>query len=138
METTQLQLHLTRELHAIRAHLMHHESLLEDFRKAVEFVQNTPNPGLESPTISEEDRETTRSLINRECGNLLRDIARLERSRIMQDKRLKNVMDLSFSLINIEDSKRMQKLTEAAVKDSAGSLNSFIFPSSILMYPLTD
>jgi hypothetical protein len=128
-------MHLTRELHLIRAHSTYYQSLLEDFRKAVEFVQNTPNPGLENAKVSEDDRETTRSLIQRECGNLLRDIARLERSRIMQDKRLKNVMDLSFNLLN---SNNVRVLTEAAAKGSAGSLNSFILPSSILMCPLTD
>ncbi|KAF6752905.1 hypothetical protein DFP72DRAFT_903974 [Ephemerocybe angulata] len=110
---------LTQELHMIRAHLMHYESLLQDLQKTVEFVRNTPNPGLGNPDEPQEVRGTTRVLINRECHNMMRDIVRLERSRVMQDKRLKNVMDLGFSLVNIEDSRRMQRLTEAAVKDSA-------------------
>ncbi|KAJ3534834.1 hypothetical protein NMY22_g6750 [Coprinellus aureogranulatus] len=119
-DTSEAAQNITQELHAIRAHLMHYESLLEEFIKTVQFVKNTPNPGLDNPdALSDELRETTRSLIERECDNLIRDIVRLERSRLMQDKRLKNVMDLGFSLVNIEDSRRMAKLTEASVRDSA-------------------
>lgn len=39
--------------------------------------------------------------------------------RNMQNKRLKNVMELAFSSVNIEDSKTMQKLTRTALDDSA-------------------
>lgn len=41
-------------------------------------------------------------------------------SRKRHDKRLKNVMNPVFSSGNIEDSKQMQDLTEAADRDSAG------------------
>ncbi|KAH9476036.1 hypothetical protein JR316_0011605 [Psilocybe cubensis] len=118
-------IHMTNELHVIRAHLLHYESLLEEFRRTVHFIQHTQNPALRSPagTPVSEEFDTMKAhgamLMKRECGNLLTDIDRLERSRQMQAKRLKNVMDLGFSSVNIEDSKRMQKLTESAVNDSA-------------------
>ncbi|KJA17687.1 hypothetical protein HYPSUDRAFT_46166 [Hypholoma sublateritium FD-334 SS-4] len=114
---------LSRELHVIRAHLLHYETLLKDFTKTIDFVCSTPNPSLE-PT-SEDDakmedmRRRSQAMLERECGNMLTEIARLERSRNMQDARVKNVMDLSFSMANIEDSKGVQLLTEASMKDSA-------------------
>src|SRR5882762_1319268 len=33
---------LTQELHVIRAHLLHYTNLLEDFRKSVQFIKDTP------------------------------------------------------------------------------------------------
>ncbi|KAH9474784.1 hypothetical protein JR316_0013249 [Psilocybe cubensis] len=108
---------LTQELHVIRAHLLHYSSLLDDFRKSVIFIRDTENPALES--LSEAERQENASIMNRECSNLLTEIERLEKDRRMQDRRLKNVMGLVFSSVNIIDSKRMQKMTEAAVRDSA-------------------
>jgi len=117
---------MTQELHVVRAHLLHYESLLQDFKKAVLFVLETPNPSLGElvPNVrnsgeAEKLLRLSESLMKRECATLLYEVERLERSREMQNKRLKNVMDLGFSSINIEDSRRMQKLTEAAVRDSA-------------------
>jgi len=117
---------MTQELHVVRAHLLHYESLLQDFKKAVLFVLETPNPSLGelvpndgNSGEAEKLLRLSESLMKRECATLLHEVKRLERSREMQNKRLKNVMDLGFSSINIEDSRRMQKLTEAAVRDSA-------------------
>lgn len=112
-------MHLTQELHRIRAHLLHYSSLLEDFKQSVVFVLNTPNPAMEFPSHDDVQQKTSHDLLQKECNNLLMQIERLQMSRGQQDKRLKNVMDLAFSSVNIEDSKRMQKLTEAALKDSA-------------------
>ncbi|KAF9531382.1 hypothetical protein CPB83DRAFT_848934 [Crepidotus variabilis] len=64
-------------------------------------------------------REHLQELMSRECHNLLSEVARLERQRKMMERRLKNVMDLGFALINIEDSKQTRLLTEASLKDSA-------------------
>ncbi|KAF5390536.1 hypothetical protein D9757_002594 [Collybiopsis confluens] len=108
---------LTRSLHTIQAHLLHYSSLLEDFRKSIKFIVDTPNPAMES--IPEEERLMSRKLLEKECSNLLIEVERLEKSRLMQERRLKNVMNLVFSTVNILDSKRMQNLTEAAVRDSA-------------------
>lgn len=41
---------LTHQLHVVRAHLLHYEGLLDDFRKTVEFVLRTPHPGLRTTT----------------------------------------------------------------------------------------
>ncbi|KIJ45141.1 hypothetical protein M422DRAFT_207377 [Sphaerobolus stellatus SS14] len=122
---SQLELHVlksnsinfTHELHKIRAYLLHYASLLEDFRKTVNFVYDTPNPAMDA--LEEEEREFSRKLLKKECDNLMTQIDRLANSRVMWDKRLTNVMHLAFSSVNIEDSKQMKWLTEAAVRDSA-------------------
>ncbi|KAJ3998256.1 hypothetical protein F5050DRAFT_1567627 [Lentinula boryana] len=108
---------LTRDLHTIQAHLLHYSSLLEDFQKSIIFVLDTPNPAMDS--LPDEERILSRRLLQKECNNLLIEVERLEKSRTMQERRLKNVMNLVFSTVNILDSKRMQDLTEAAVRDSA-------------------
>ncbi|KAJ3987437.1 hypothetical protein F5890DRAFT_1405153 [Lentinula detonsa] len=108
---------LTRDLHTIQAHLLHYSSLLEDFQKSIIFVLDTPNPAMDS--LPNEERILSRKLLQKECNNLLIEVERLEKSRTMQERRLKNVMNLVFSTVNILDSKRMQDLTEAAVRDSA-------------------
>lgn len=108
---------LTQELHVIRAHGLHYSSLIEDLRKTVKFILQTKNPAMDSyaPSI----RRHSEVLMERECKNLLNEIDRLEKERQMQDQRLQNVMHLVFSTVNIHDSKVMQKMTEAAVRDSA-------------------
>ncbi|KAF8218269.1 hypothetical protein K438DRAFT_1556156 [Mycena galopus ATCC 62051] len=132
---------LTQQLHLIRAHLLHYESLLEDFRKSVVFVSETPNPLLdESDSRSTSAEEIAaikkaKNLMGTESKNLLDEIARLEQNRNMQEKRLKNVMDLAFSSVNLDDSRTMQRLTEAAVRDSAAMkqisyLTMFFLPAS--------
>ncbi|KAK0484497.1 hypothetical protein IW261DRAFT_1456929 [Armillaria novae-zelandiae] len=128
-------LFLTRELHIIRAHHLHYSSLLEDMKKAVVFILDTPNPAMD--TLPEKDKQFSRKLLEKECRNLLSEIDRLEMSRRMQDKRLKNVMNLVFSSVNINDSKRMKELTEAAVRDSAAMkqiayLTMIFLPSSFV------
>ncbi|KAJ7326376.1 hypothetical protein DFH08DRAFT_338374 [Mycena albidolilacea] len=133
INTSDLQ--LTRELHLIRAHHLHYSALLQDFRKALEFVLNTPNPAMEA--LPEEERARSRRLLERECNNLLGEISRLEQARSTQEKRLKNVMNLVFSSVNIGDSKRMQQLTEAAVRDSTGMkqvayLSMIFLPASLV------
>jgi len=116
---------------------------LKDFKKTVLFVLETPNPSTEPLADSEFDaeqqaaRERSAVMMNRECGTLLSEIERLEKSIGMHDMRLKNVMDLSFRIVNIEDSRRMQELTEAAVRDSAAIkqisyLTMFFLPSSFV------
>ncbi|KAK7035475.1 hypothetical protein VNI00_011768 [Paramarasmius palmivorus] len=199
---------LTHKLHVLRAHLLHYQSLLSDFRKSVMFLRKTANPALaseseptegfqpgqrrpsvprintadlpprptrqqtlsavpESPgtaasvahayqeTADEttsglpsrspwllreqfsnryfdeevvemfdlddefEDSEPQERLLKKESRILLNEIERLEMTSRMLDKRLGNVMQLAFSSVNIEDSKRMAKLAEAAGRDSA-------------------
>src|ERR1700730_8178976 len=90
METNNLM--ITRELHTIRAHLLHYASLLEDFKKSIQFVLDTPNPAMDQyeTIVKERDRE----LLVKECNNLLFEADRLDMSRKTQDMRVKNVMNL--------------------------------------------
>lgn len=83
---------LTNELHVIRAHQLHYSSLLEDFRKTIQFIMDTPNPALAG--MPESVKELSKSMLERECKMLLNEVKRLNMSRKMQDKRLKNVMNL--------------------------------------------
>jgi hypothetical protein len=124
------EMHVTyfaRHLHVIRAHHLHYSSLLEDFRKSIDFIWITPNPAMDSSFISKKDRIYSRILLGKECNNLKIEIDRLEAMRRMQDSRLKNLMHVVFSTVNITDSKRMEELTEAAVRDSAGECFFFDF-----------
>ncbi|KIJ45140.1 hypothetical protein M422DRAFT_46945 [Sphaerobolus stellatus SS14] len=108
---------LTQELHKIRAHLLHYASLLEDFEQSVVFVRDTTNPAMD--IVKPGKAAESQALLCKESANLLTQIRRLKLNRETWDKRLKNVMHLVFSKVNIEDSKVMQRLTEAAVRDSA-------------------
>ena len=86
---------LTRELHVVRAHLLHYEAVLEDFRKSIIFVQDTPFPALDNPALyTDSERRDSIELMRKESSRLLGEIDRLQMSRKMQDNRLKNVMDL--------------------------------------------
>ncbi|KAH7915502.1 hypothetical protein BJ138DRAFT_997584, partial [Hygrophoropsis aurantiaca] len=109
---------ITVELHFLQAHLLHYVSLLEEFKHSVVFVRDTPNPAMESDAYNSDQRKVSQDLMNRECDNLLFGITRLERRRKMFSDRLKNAIDLAFAKVNIEESKEMRKLTEAAVRDS--------------------
>ncbi|KAF8991945.1 hypothetical protein BDQ17DRAFT_1332598 [Cyathus striatus] len=109
----------TQQLYKIRAHLLYYLSLLEDFRKTVEFIRVTHNPALDAPEISEEQRNLSKNYMKCECAKLLEGISRLELERSMQDKWLENVMCLVFSSVNLIDNKYMQEMTQAAVRDSA-------------------
>jgi len=121
--------HLTTELHTIQALLLHYALLLEDFRKSVTFVKNTPSPVLDSREFPDRARKDTNKLMEKECDNLLSEIDRL-------GFQLKNITDLvrsfaklnstsvNFNIqakatVNFVDSRRMQDLTTAAVRDSA-------------------
>ncbi|KAH7925916.1 hypothetical protein BV22DRAFT_395683 [Leucogyrophana mollusca] len=112
-------MHLTSELHIIQAHLLHYQTLLQDFQKSVSFVSATPNPAMASPSYDILYQENSKKLLRNECDNLLSEIDRLEGRRDMQASRMKNVMDLAFATIKIDDSRSMRDLTEAAVRDSA-------------------
>ncbi|KAF8587585.1 hypothetical protein K439DRAFT_1337830 [Ramaria rubella] len=109
----------TQELHQIRAHLLYYVSILEDFHKAVIFIRETPNPAMNSGKLDDAEQQRSKRILGKECRNLEEEIEKLKLSRDMQDKRLKNVMDLAFSIGNTDDSNQMRQLTEAALKDSA-------------------
>ncbi|PBK63762.1 hypothetical protein ARMSODRAFT_1023661 [Armillaria solidipes] len=83
---------------------------------AIVFILDTPNPAMDSPP--QEEKQFSRTLLEKECRNLLSEIHRLEMSRRMQDQRLKNALNLVFSTTSINNGKCMKKLTEVAVRDS--------------------
>jgi hypothetical protein len=91
---------LTQELHVVRAHLLHYGNLLDDFRKSVVFVLENPHPGVgvgvdgDITGAGDVRNGGDGRLMEKECGNLLSEIGRLENSRRIQDRRLKNVMNL--------------------------------------------
>jgi hypothetical protein len=93
---------LTRELHDIQSHHLHYSSLLEDFRKTVEFIRATRNPAMDS--ISKAIRIRSADLMRRECSNLMNEIDRLDASRKMVDKQLKNVTNLVGVDLNLSAS----------------------------------
>ncbi|TFK29544.1 hypothetical protein FA15DRAFT_664093 [Coprinopsis marcescibilis] len=111
------EMNITQDLHIIRAHHLHYTSLLEDFKKTIEFVAITQNPALQD--LPKEEQDWNSKVMERETLTLLSEVERLEKSSKTQDRRLRNVMNLVFSTVNIIDSKRMQQMTEAAARDSA-------------------
>ncbi|KAJ3552829.1 hypothetical protein NP233_g12784 [Leucocoprinus birnbaumii] len=106
------QMALTSELHVIRAHQLHFSALLANFAKSVKFIRDTEHPGLQS--LSKVEKDETQKRLEQECAMLLSEIERLDMTREIQDKRVKNVMNLVFSTVNIKDSNKMQEMTEAA------------------------
>ncbi|KAF8123855.1 hypothetical protein EV363DRAFT_1587052 [Boletus edulis] len=109
----------TRHLHILQAHLLYYRNLLEDFKKSVIFVQETKNPAMDDPSITDGERARAKRIMVKETDYLLSEIERLESQRMMQVMRLKNVIDLAFASVNIDDSKYMQELTIATVRDSS-------------------
>jgi hypothetical protein len=91
-------IHLTRELHIIRASLLHYASLLESFRKAVLFLRNNKNPAMQDHP----DLTQSTQIMDRECDKLLSEIERLGMFRGMQEMRLENVIKLvGFFLLQL-------------------------------------
>ncbi|KAG1817382.1 hypothetical protein EV424DRAFT_1324487 [Suillus variegatus] len=130
-------LELTRELHILQAHLLQYQSLLHNFEVSVQFIAKTHNPAMDSSDFSPEERKESKELMEMESGNLLSEIDRLEKRRAMLGNRLKNVMDLAFATVNIDDSRQTRKLTEATVRDSAAMkqisyLTMVFLPASFL------
>jgi len=113
------RIELTRQLHILQAHLLHYQSLLHHFKVSIYFIEETPNPAMESELVTDDQRNTSKELMGNECKNLLSEIERLEKRREMLSSRLKNAMDLAFATVNIEDSRLTRTLTEATVRDSA-------------------
>lgn len=70
--TSSLALDLTQRLHTIGAHNLSYSSLLKSFRKAVQFIRDTPNPSL-----TKDQREVCDPLMERECNALLEEVDRL-------------------------------------------------------------
>ncbi|KAG2035211.1 hypothetical protein BDR03DRAFT_923194 [Suillus americanus] len=123
---------LTRDLHVLQAHLLHYRSLLHNFEVSVQFIAKTHNPAMDSSEVSE--RDESEKLMKTESENLLSEIDRLEKRREMLTNRLKNVMDLAFATINLNDSTQTRELTEATVRDSAAMKQVSFFSETKISY----
>ena len=88
------RLDLTQELYIIRAHLLHWSSLIDDLRKSVVFLDGHRNPAMNEKFNTKAEIEISNHQFQKEIGNMKMEIDRLEKARDMQDKRLKNAMDL--------------------------------------------
>ncbi|KAL0064676.1 hypothetical protein AAF712_008374 [Marasmius tenuissimus] len=88
------EVYMTRDLHFIHAHQLHYATLLQDMRKSVQFMLETPNPAMDSLNILPEKRRFSSKLLEKECNHLLYEIERLEMQLHMHDSRLKNVINL--------------------------------------------
>jgi len=63
-------------------------------------VRETTNPSLSNHELyTLDDQEKSQGVMQRECNHLLNEIQRLEHSRVMQDHRVQNVMDLASIII---------------------------------------
>jgi Mg2+ and Co2+ transporter CorA len=120
---------LTQQLHIIQAHLLYYSSLLRSFKKAVQFVHNTPNPAL-----TEAQRDVCKPLMERECKTLLRKVERLNAERLMQEGRLSNVLNLVFSSVNIYDSTISKTMAEATLIDSE-AMKQIAYLTMIILPP---
>ncbi|KAG1736655.1 uncharacterized protein EDB91DRAFT_1142006 [Suillus paluster] len=128
---------LSRELHILQAHLLHYQALLHSFEVSVTFIEKTQNPAMESSVFSDEQRVESNGLMKRECENLIGEIDRLEKRRMMMSSRLKNATDLAYASVNLQDSKQTRTLTETTVRDSAAMkqiayLTMIFLPASFL------
>lgn len=92
---------------------------------------------MDSSDFSPEERKESKELMEMESGNLLSEIDRLEKRRAMLGNRLKNVMDLAFATVNIDDSRQTRKLTEATVRDSAAMKQVLFFSETKVTYRTT-
>ncbi|KAG1727031.1 cora-like Mg2+ transporter protein-domain-containing protein [Suillus lakei] len=124
-------INLTRKLHIIQAHLLHYQSLLQDFQKSVDFLHNTPNPAMDSDNYSPSERKNSKELMAKECANLLSEIERLENRRLMQSSRLKNVMDLAFATATVRDSGAMKQISYLTMIFLPASFTATVFGMNV-------
>ncbi|KAG2065410.1 hypothetical protein BDR04DRAFT_1174855 [Suillus decipiens] len=132
---TKNNINLTQELHILQAHLLYYQALLYNFGASVRFIAKTHNPAMESSDFSDEQRTETKELMEIESGNLLDEIDRVEMRRATLSSRLKNMMDLAFAGINIDDNSQARKLTEATVRDSAAMKQASISYLTMVFLP---
>ncbi|KAG6857495.1 hypothetical protein H0H87_002120 [Tephrocybe sp. NHM501043] len=103
----------SQTLHNIHSHLLSYATMLRDFKKSVQFILETPDT---TKNCDEEEGHT----MHRECNNLISEIDRLDLDRATHTERLKNLINLLFSSINIRDSEQMRRLTQVTVRDRFG------------------
>ncbi|KAG2357381.1 hypothetical protein BDR07DRAFT_1490773 [Suillus spraguei] len=134
METNN-SIELTRELHILQAHLLYYQALLYNFEASVRFLAKIHNPAMESSDFSDEQRTDSKELMEIESRNLLSEIERLELRRTTLSSRVKNMMDLAFADINIDDNSQTRRLTQATVRDSAAMKQASISYLTMVFLP---
>ncbi|OJA16733.1 hypothetical protein AZE42_07556 [Rhizopogon vesiculosus] len=65
---TESRVEHTRDLHSLQAYLLHYESLLHGIQVSVSFIENTPNPAMESERFFDEQRKTSDELMKKDDG----------------------------------------------------------------------
>ncbi|EJD41233.1 hypothetical protein AURDEDRAFT_186597 [Auricularia subglabra TFB-10046 SS5] len=83
------------QLHAVRAHLLYYDDLLQELNTCLEFIGNVG--------VLNQSDEDGKALLKKEIDNLSYEVARLRRQRTVQDSRLGNVMKLVFSKLTITE-----------------------------------
>lgn len=95
---------LSPQLHAIRAHLLYYDGLLEEFQKSLDFIGEVGVTGRETEGLeAAATRKLGQELLKKELRTLGNEVDRLRRQRNMQDSRLSNVMKLVLSILNIKE-----------------------------------
>ncbi|KAG6836425.1 hypothetical protein H0H93_008067 [Arthromyces matolae] len=115
-------LYLLEELHVIHVRHLQYTPLLEDLRKTITFLINTPNPALDA--LPESEKVSNRELLAKECNTLIYKVSRLETSLKILDEDVKNTSNLALSSVNIHDSRRSIAISDASMKDNGGSCQS--------------
>ncbi|KZV92283.1 hypothetical protein EXIGLDRAFT_718560 [Exidia glandulosa HHB12029] len=93
-------MNLAPQLHAVRAHLLHYDELLEEFEMSLAFLGEV---GISQHETDETTAAAAKKLLKKELSTLSLQVARLRRQRNMQDSRLNNVMKLVLSILNIKE-----------------------------------
>ncbi|KAL4068577.1 hypothetical protein V8B97DRAFT_848741 [Scleroderma yunnanense] len=99
---------LTRELHKVQAHLLHYQQLLQDFRKSVIFVKDTPNPAMESRKMDDQSREEWEMMTDQE--------------RIKAGKMTKQELK-EWEEKTVQERKELEEKAKQTRKDSADLMN---------------
>ncbi|KAF7372851.1 hypothetical protein MSAN_00491100 [Mycena sanguinolenta] len=108
METKVLEspsVQLTQEFHRIRICLLNYKALLEDFLKTISFVT-----GLKRPRRVHMEPEV-HSQLESECSRLGREISRIRDGVEGRNERIKDIMNLVFSHVTIQDSTAMKQIS---------------------------
>ncbi|KAJ8580013.1 hypothetical protein M405DRAFT_855074 [Rhizopogon salebrosus TDB-379] len=129
---TESRVEHTGELHILQAYLLHYESLLHGFQVSVSFIENTPNPGMESAGIYGGQRKVSNELMKKECENLVGEIDRLQKRREMLSNRLRNVMNLAFANVNIKDSASTRQVPLRSCFPKISYLTTIFLPASLV------
>ena len=110
IEFTPDEVDLSPQLHAIRAHLLYYDDLLQEFLKGLEFIQRVGVKNEDDPASD------AKNLLNTEVQTLSNDVERLRRQCSMQDSRLDNAINLMFNKLSFEETSATLEQTRATLE----------------------